>query len=643
MNVIPRGSRAPQCSIVNLGNSPFTRLVPTGVACVELSDGFWLPRIQQNSTVTIPAQLRQCEETGRINNFLRAAGNTEIPFVGIFFNDSDVYKWVEAASFTFAYWPTPEREKELDQVIATIAGAQQPDGYLNTYFMFEKESERFTNLKDMHEIYCAGHLFQAAIAHHRATGKRSLLDVACRLADHLDRQFGPGKRVGTCGHEEAEMGLVELYRETGERRYLLLARAMIDARGLTPGIFGNSTYHQDHLPFGEQTELVGHAVRHLYYLCGASDVATEIDLPAYRAALSKLWEDLALRKMYVTGGAGSRYEGEAFGGAYELPNERAYTETCAAIASVMWNWRMVNITGEAKYADLMELTLYNAVLPGLSLDGLKYFYQNPLADRGKHRRQDWFGCACCPPNIARLLASISGYFYSTSADGIFVHMYSSSRALMTLQNGAPVSLSQHTTYPWDGEIIFDVGLPDGHKTSLYLRIPDWVGVGDAAIELDGNKFDIPNNSAGSYVAVEVIDGSKVTLTLPMPIRRLLSHPHVTGNLGRVALKRGPLIYCIEQADHEADVWDIALPDDAELEAQFHPELLGGVTVITGEAVAIPPASQALYAQYSPDEEVAAAPVTLTAIPYFAWANRPAGPMQVWIPTLPALGLDDVNI
>ncbi|HZP84127.1 MAG TPA: beta-L-arabinofuranosidase domain-containing protein, partial [Chthonomonadaceae bacterium] len=313
--------------VVDMSNSPYAVLRPVPLSAVQLQDAFWEPRRVINREVTLPTQLRQCEETGRIDNFRRASGKKRIDFQGIFFNDSDVYKWVEAASFSLATHPDPKLEADLDAVIAEIAAAQQPDGYLNTYFMFEREAERFTNLKDMHEIYCAGHLMQAAVAHHRATGKTTLLDVATRLADHLDRVFGPepGKRPGACGHEEAEMALVELYRETGNDRYLKLAKFMIESRGQKPPILGGSPYHQDHLPFAQQTEMTGHAVRQLYLCCGAADVAAETGEDGYRQALDALWRNFTEKRMYVTGGAGSRWEGEAFGEDYELPNDRAYT------------------------------------------------------------------------------------------------------------------------------------------------------------------------------------------------------------------------------------------------------------------------------------------------------------------------------
>ena len=445
-------------------------------------------------------------------------------------------------------------------MIAEIAAAQDADGYLNTYFSLERKPERFSNLKDMHEIYCAGHLLQGAVAHHRATGKTSFLDVARRLADHLYDTFGPGKRIGACGHEEAEMALVELFRETGEGRYLELSELMIEARGQKPPVLGGSPYHQDHEPFKEQPEMIGHTVRHLYLCCGAADVVAETGSAEYRNALNTLWQNLTKKKMYITGGAGSRWEGEAFGADYELPNERAYTETCAAIGSVMWNWRMLHLSGQAQFADQIETTLYNAVLPGLSLDGREYSYQNPLADRGKHRRQEWFGCACCPPNVARMLASLPGYFYSLDDnDNLYVNLYASNTAEFVLSGGEVLSLEQQTDYPWDGKIVLKLKQVPSKPFTLYMRVPEWAA--EVAFTVNGEPAqDVEMALPGFYARIEREWKSEdvIEIHLPMPVRLRASHPFVTGNCGRAAIQVGPLIYCIEQADNSrADVWDIA--------------------------------------------------------------------------------------
>lgn len=627
---------------VDLSRSPFVALRSVGIDAVRLEDGFWKPRLDINRDVTIPAQLKHCYETGRIDNFRRAAGKIGGEFKGLYpFDDSDVYKWAEAASWSLATHPDAKLEADLDAVIQEIADAQGPDGYVNTYFMFERQAQRFTNLKDMHEIYCAGHLIQAAIAHKRATGKTTLLNVAIRFADLLDKTFGSHpKRLGACGHEEAEMALVELYRETGEARYLNLARFMIDVRGHKPGLFGNGRYYQDHAPFTEQIDMTGHAVRQMYLNCGAADVYAEQGNVPYRRALENLWANFVTRRMYVTGGAGSRYEGEAFGDDYELPNDRAYTETCAAIGSVMWSWRMLNITGEAMYTDRMEHTLYNGVLPGLSLDGTRYFYQNPLADGGKHRRQEWFGCACCPPNIARLLASLPGYFYSVSENGVYVHLYASGTATIPLPDGSEITLTQQANLPWEGGVTLRIESAPSTPLRLNLRVPSWsetaiISLNDAPLSEKDSGFG--GATAGLYTGIERVwqPGDVVHLQLTMPTTRLRSHPLVAGNRGCHVLQRGPLIYCLEQADHRGeeadDVRMIVLSATEELIPEHRPDLLGGVTVLRGQGIqtSVDRHFGGLYFPCEPP--LASRPIDITAIPYYAWANREPGAMQVWIP------------
>jgi DUF1680 family protein len=603
--------------IVDTTHSPNARLRPVGVDQVILSDGFWQPRREINRTVTIPGQHAHCEATHRLRNFRRAAMKTpDIPFEGIFFNDSDVYKWAEAAAWSLASYPDPHLESLLDDVIAQIAGAQGDDGYLNTYYTFDRAGERFSNLKDMHEIYCAGHLLQAAVAHFRATNKRSLLDVAIRLADYLDRVFGdaPGKRPGACGHEECEMALVELARVTGDGRYRALARHMVDARGRTPAICGGGRYWQDHAPFAEQNDMTGHAVRQLYLNCGVADIVLERDEPAWRSALDALWENFTTRRIYVTGGAGSRYEGEAFGGDYELTSERAYTETCAAIGSVMWNYRMLLLTGAVRYADLLEGTLYNAVLPGLSHDGSQYFYQNPLADRGGHRRQEWFGCACCPPNVARLLAQLPGYAYALDDDGtVVVSLLAEGTASI-----GNTTVTQTTLYPWEGHVTITA---NGDAPALRVRIPSWADgatVNDAPV-------------APGWVTVPLEHGTTTArIVLPLTVRRIVGTSRALAVRGQVALARGPLIYCAEAIDHpETDIWDLALPDDAPLGTQWRPDLLGGVVTITTTGRALP-GDIPLYGPPPAMAQSATDAIPLTFIPYYAWANRAAGAMSVWL-------------
>ena len=649
--------------VVDFSRSPYAKLRPVPLSAVKLTDDFWEPRRRINREVTIPAQLKQCEETGRIDNFRIASGRKQGEFTGIYFNDSDVYKWAEAAAYSIAAEPDAELEAKLDAVIDEIAAAQQPNGYLNTYFMGERAKDRYTNLKDMHEIYCGGHLLQAAIAHFRATGKRTFLEVAIRLADNWFEHFGPGKRDAACGHEEAEMALVELYRATGEGRYLELAKRMIDVRGQgETGLFGKSAYHQDHAPFIEQTEMIGHAVRHLYLCCGAADILAETGDADYKAALDALWGNFTQSKMYVTGGAGARYEGEAFGENYELPNERAYAETCAAIGSVMWNWRMLHLTGESQYADLMERTLYNAVLPGLSLDGLRYFYENPLADNGKKRRQEWFGCACCPPNVARLLASLPGYFYSTRENEIYVHLYASNTVTIALPSSGKVVLEQKTNYPWDGEIEITIKEAPAEPFDLVLRYPEWASElhhGEDRIQnrvkvefwlngepdgpVTGRKPTDAQIEAGDMRKSWIYDdsywrfernwksGDTLRIAIPMRSFNLKSHPSLTSNRGQIALQRGPLIYCVEQADNANPLPEIHLLTYIEMQAAWKPGLLGGVNVLRGAGVWREGSnwSGGLYDMENAGRRPE--PIQVTAIPYYAWANRGAGAMRVWMP------------
>jgi len=618
--------------VVDTRHSPFCRLRPLSLSAVRLTDTFWEPRRQINCTRTLPSQYQQCAETGRLDNFRRAAGLSHGAFQGRFFNDSDVYKWLEAAAWTLATVPDTRLQALVDEAIALIAAAQDTDGYLNTYFTGERIPERWTNLAVMHEFYCAGHLIQAAVAHHRATGSRALLDVAIRFADHIDGVFGAGKRAGAPGHPEIEMALVELARDTGERRYLHLAQFFIAQRGQQPAVSCGREYCQDHEPFRDQRAVVGHAVRALYLYAGATDLYAETGDGAVWDSVTALWRDLQERKVYVTGGAGARYEGEAFGDAYELPNRRAYTETCAAIAHVMWAWRMLLVTGEARFADALETTLYNGVLSGLSLDGETYFYQNPLADRGGHRRQPWFGTACCPPNIARLLAALPGYVYTTSDEGLWVHLYATGTATATLVEVGAVTLRQRTDYPWDGAIALTVELAEAALFSLFLRVPSWAE--GAGVTVNDEVIGEPVQP-GHYVEIRRrwARGDVVRLALPLPVRLVSSHPYVINNRDRVALLRGPLVYCLEAADHPGvDPWDLVLPTDAAWRVEREPDLLGGITVLRTDAfMRVDNGWEGRL--YRPFDMRSPAPmrVPLTAIPYYAWANRAAGPMLVWLP------------
>ncbi len=609
--------------VIDTFNSPYSKLHPVSISSVKFTYGLLAERVKTIREVTIPTQYELLEQTQRINNFRRASGKIKGDYFGFFFNDTDVYKWIEAVSFSLMWEKDEKLEKLLDEIIEEVRLAQDEDGYLDTYFTFEKKKDRWSNLKDMHELYCAGHLIQAAVAHYRATGKRNLLDIAIKFSDHIDSVFGPGKREGTCGHPEIEMALVELYRETKDFKYLKLAKFFIDERG--KGLLGGDLYHIDHKPFRELDEIVGHAVRSLYLNCGATDLFIETGDLSLLNALERLWHNFVERKMYITGGAGSRYEGEAFGEDYELPNETAYAETCAAIANFMWNYRMLLASCEGRFGDIMELVLYNGLLSGISLDGKTYFYVNPLADNGRNRRQKWFACACCPPNIARLIASLPGYIYSTSFDGIWVHLYTSNIARIDW-DGREIEFEVKTQYPWDGLVEFHINT-DG-EYSIFLRIPNWC----KKYSLFVKDQEISLNIVNGYIKVERSwkKGDILKLNLFMEPEFVLSNPKVINNIGRVAIKRGPIVYCLEQVDNSFNICDLEVFTNSPLTSSFE-SILGGVVVVKGKGSIIETnfGNRNLYNSLkeinSKREEIG-----FNVIPYFAWANREPGPMQVWI-------------
>lgn len=621
----------PTC-VVDTSNSPYAKLRPVSVEEVELKDGFWAKRVEKLRSITILSQYMLLEKTGRIYNFRRASGKEKGDFQGLCFNDSDVYKWVEAAAFLLADFFDEKLKDLVKKTVDDICVAQDEDGYLNTFFSIDKKDQRWTNLRDMHELYCAGHLIQAAIALRRATGDQKLFNAAIRFANHIVKIFGPGGRAGVPGHPEVEMAMVELYRETGDARYLDMAKTFIDNRG--KGLIGGGTYFIDHKPFRELDEIVGHAVRSLYLNCGATDLYMETGEKNLWDTLERLWNNMVKCKMYVTGGVGSRHEGEAFGLNYELPSVQAYAETCAAIASFMWNWRMLLASGEAKFADLMELALYNGILSGISLDGSEYFYVNPLANRGYHRRQKWFECACCPPNIARLLASLPGYFYSVSEKEIWVNMYDRSVAHLKL-NDENITVTQNTNYPWNGDVEIALNLRHDLDFTLNLRIPGWSE--KTEINLNGSRV-YETVRPRSYFKLRRTwkDGDKLAVSFQMTIRRVSCNPFVYENLGKVALSRGPLIYCLEGVDNTGfDVWDVLIPNDALLRVEWMQSLLGGLIVIRGEGYA----ADSDWTQdqlYRTDSRTKARKIEFLAIPYYAWANRKPSPMNMWLRSIPKL-------
>lgn len=615
--------------VVQTARSAHARLKPVGVREVELTGGLLAERYRTNIEAGIPAGWTQLWESHTIPNFYvvsgRRAGNVEGPR----YIDSDGYKWLEGACWAYAHTQDSALKAWIDEFVDVIAAAQEEDGYVNTHFMGERKSLRFTDLNHAHEIYCFGHLTQAAIAHHRVTGEDKLLNVARRFADLLYRLFGPEGRWGTCGHPGAEMALVELYREAREPRYLELASRMIDARGRKPPVLDGSIYLLDHAPFREQKEAVGHAVRAPYLYAGAADLYAESGEQALVDTLHTLWQDVFYRKVYVTGGLGARYEGEAFGLPYELPNLRAYAETCAAIAGFMWNWRMLQIEPDARYADWMEIALYNGILSGVSLDGTRYFYMNPLESRGGYERSAWFGCACCPPNVHRTLASLPGYLYSLSDETVYVHFYASSKLRTQLPDGQAVQLQVQTDYPWSGEVLLR---PSAGRYRLALRIPAWAS--GAELRVNGESVDV---APGSYAVVqrEWRDDNTVDLSLPMPIELIRANPRIEEDRSSGAIRRGPVVFCVEQVDAPGvNLMDLYLPQHiGGLRAAYEPSVLGGVVTIMGSALVDTGAreQQPLYvpaSQYTPPQW---REVGVRWIPYYAWANRGAGAMKVWLP------------
>ncbi len=598
--------------------SPFSRLQPLPSGAFQIEDAFWSPRLAALQNVTLPQQFHSMEVTGRIDNFRRAAGLFDGPHRGFVFNDSDVYKWVEAAARAGHH---PAYAEEMDTIIHLSLAAQQTDGYLNTAFMFDKAGARWSNIRDDHELYSAGHFIEAALSLHRS-GDDRLLPAAHNLADLICSLFGPeedGKRPVVPGHEEIEIALIALYRATGEKRYLQQASFFIEARGY--GLVGGLPYHQDHMPFRELDKMTGHAVRALYLNIAAADLYLETgDKPLFET-LVRLWERLYTRQVYVTGGLGARHSGEAFGDDYELPNEKAYSETCASVAAILWNWRMLQATGDARYADAIETTLYNAALAGISQKGDTYFYTNPLASSGVHRRAQYFNCACCPPNIARLLASLSDFFCSTSEGTAWIHQYASGKLEIPVGQQT-VRLRIQTAYPREGKVEICVERPG--IFAMNLRIPAWAGTAELQINEEGFTTERPGyvNLKRQWQA-----GDCVTLLFPMKPHFVVSHPAVLDNTGRVALVSGPLVYCVESTDPHPE--ELRIDTTAPIRAVD----AGAWHNLDLKAMYAPQHSKwqsALYQDYANEADSEKHSIRIIAVPYFNWANSDPMPMRVWL-------------
>ncbi|MCU0780701.1 MAG: glycoside hydrolase family 127 protein [Akkermansiaceae bacterium] len=616
-------------------------ITPVPLDQVAITDGFWRQRLDAHFQQGIDHALDQCHKTGRLDNFVIAAGLKEGGHQGAPFNDSDVYKILEGMAYSTAGPLQPAHRKFIDKFIATLGKAQREDGYLFTFYQVKNEMQnRWTNIEHMHELYCAGHLFEAGAAHFRMTGRRELLDICLKFADHIDRTFGPGRKGNPPGHQEIEMALADLYRITGERKYLDLGRFFLEQRGVHPG----NWYHQEHIKLLDGSEAVGHAVRAVYGFCGMAEIAALTGEEAYAKALDRYWHSVTDTKMALSGGIGGGLW-ESFDKPYFLPNRSSYNETCGSIAQVLWNHRMFRLTGDAKYLDVLERALYNGVLTGVQLTCDAFFYPNPL-ETGPAKRQPWFDCACCPSNIARILPAQPGYLYATKGDTLFACLYAASDATVKLA-GAPVKVVQKTAYPWDGKVAITV-TPQAPKAFAFgLRIPGWArnqpvpgdlyrylgaSPGQPVITVNGQPAQV--RLAQGFATLERTwqPGDTVTLELPMAVRKTAAHDKVRENAGRVALERGPLVYCVEGLDNgKLDDPHNLLPGvEAEFKAEFRPDLLGCVTVLTGPAELVRRGADRVAVERDARQ--------FTAVPYFARANREPSPMAVFLLRDPAAAI-----
>lgn len=628
--------------ISNLAFGQGANMQAVSFSDVIITDAFWKPRLQTVATKTLEACVIQTEvKTPRIRNFEKVVRNKGEKHEGIYYDDSDVYKALEAIAYSLKNFPDKELEERADRWIDIIAKAQMPDGYLFTWYQLGEISKRWTDM-EKHEDYCAGHLIEAAVAYYNTTGKDKLLRTAIRFANHIDSTFRLGNKPWFSGHQEIELALVKLYTTTKNERYLKLADWYLQQRGKGYYPYGSNwitpDYWQDVKPVTEQTEITGHAVRAMYQYTGAADVAAVTGNQHYGNAMKAVWEDVVYRNLYITGGIGSSGRNEGFSNDYDLPNLQAYCETCASVGMVFWNQRMNRLTGDSKFIDVLERSLYNGALAGLSLSGDRFFYGNPLASFGNHARREWFGTACCPSNIARLAASVGDYIYATSSTGLWINLFVGNQANITIGKQV-IPVSMETNYPWEGYVKIKPEPKQKSKFDIHIRIPGWSKgtpvPGDLyrfknftqqapVVKLNGQPVKWTEQSGYILINRTWQKGDVVEVTFAMPVNEIVAHPEVKQNQNRVALQRGPLVYCVEGADNAGRALDFIVNPDTQYQAVFREDLLGGVMTLQFNVTGITGGGEGA--------EVKKIARQITAIPYFAWNNRGSNEMQVWLPT-----------
>lgn len=628
-----------------LAQSGITKLDPVSFSEVTITDNFWKPKLEKIATSTVPVMIYQTEvATGRIRNYEKVARNQNEKHEGIYYDDSDVYKALEAIAYSLKNHSDKTLELKADEWIDKIAAAQEEDGYINTFYSLSGLENRWTDM-EKHEDYCAGHLMEAGVAYYQTTGKRKLLDVAIKMADHIDETFRKPNRPWVAGHEEIELALVKLYKVTDDKKYLELSDWFLDQRGHghgKGGIWDNPNwgpkYAQDDVPVKEQKEITGHAVRAMYLYAGAADVAAAKNDAGYLNAMKTVWEDVVYRNMYVTGGIGSSGSNEGFSVDFDLPNENAYSETCASVGMVFWNQRMNVLEGDSKYIDVLERSLYNAALDGLSLEGSRFFYGNPLASSGQHSRREWFGTACCPSNISRLVASVGDYIYAKSEHAIWVNLFIGSNTKFQMGN-VEVPVEMTTNYPLDGVINLTMNPDQKTRFALKMRLPGWAkdepvpgglylfeGKSKETFTLLLNGKPAPYTEENGYLKIEREweKGDKIQYSLPMEVRKLVSREEVSANSDRIAIQRGPLVYCVEGADNNGKVWNILIPENADFKVvEFK---------VLDEKVMAVQADMTVMTGSEDGTNLRSETKKITAIPYYTWANRGQNEMQVWLPT-----------